>query len=63
MSDGTGLFGVLYEAGISTELLPLLIFIGVGAMIDFSPLLSQPRMVLLAPPDSSASSAPSSWPP
>jgi carboxybiotin decarboxylase len=47
MTDGTGLFGVLYRAGISTELFPLLIFIGVGAMIDFSPLLSQPRMVLL----------------
>lgn len=42
-----GLFTVLYNAGISTELFPLLIFIGVGAMIDFSPLLAQPRMVLL----------------
>lgn len=41
-----GLFTVLYDAGISTELFPLLIFIGVGAMIDFSPLLAQPRMVL-----------------
>jgi oxaloacetate decarboxylase beta subunit len=38
---------VLYKAGISTELFPLLIFIGVGAMIDFSPLLAQPKMVLL----------------
>jgi sodium ion-translocating decarboxylase beta subunit len=47
MSDGNGLFGVLYRAGISTELFPLLIFVGVGAMIDFSPLLSQPKMVLL----------------
>lgn len=42
-----GLFDVLYNAGISNELFPLLIFIGVGAMIDFSPLLSQPKMVLL----------------
>jgi oxaloacetate decarboxylase beta subunit len=41
-----GMFKVLYDAGISTELFPLLIFIGVGAMIDFSPLLAQPRMVL-----------------
>jgi oxaloacetate decarboxylase beta subunit len=40
-------FNVLYQAGISTEMFPLLIFIGVGAMIDFSPLLSQPKMVLL----------------
>jgi len=47
MTDGSGLFGVLYKAGISTELFPLLIFIGVGAMIDFSPLLSQPQLVLL----------------
>ena len=42
-----GMLGVLYDAGISTELFPLLIFIGVGAMIDFSPLLAQPKMVLL----------------
>ena len=47
MSDGDGLFAVLYKAGISTELFPLLIFIGVGAMIDFSPLLAMPQMVLL----------------
>lgn len=46
MSDG-GLFTVLYNAGIGNELFPLLIFIGVGAMIDFSPLLAMPRMVLL----------------
>ena len=42
-----GAMGVLYNAGISTELFPLLIFVGVGAMIDFSPLLAQPRMALL----------------
>jgi oxaloacetate decarboxylase beta subunit len=47
MTEEGGLFGVLYAAGIRTELFPLLIFVGVGAMIDFSPLLSQPRMVLL----------------
>ena len=46
MTEEMGLFGVLYKAGISTELFPLLIFIGVGAMIDFSPLLAQPQMVL-----------------
>ncbi len=43
----SGMMSVLYKAGISTELFPLLIFVGVGAMIDFSPLLAQPRMVLL----------------
>ncbi len=38
---------VIYDAGIKTELFPLLIFVGVGAMIDFRPLLAQPQMVLL----------------
>ena len=47
MTAAEGMMGVLYNAGIKTELFPLLIFVGVGAMIDFSPLLSQPRMVLL----------------
>lgn len=47
MTEGQGLFAVLYNAGIANELFPLLIFIGVGAMIDFSPLLAQPRMALL----------------
>jgi len=47
MTEPGGLFAVLYQAGISTELFPLLIFVGIGAMIDFSPLLSQPRLVLL----------------
>jgi len=47
MTEGGGLFAVLYRAGISTELFPLLIFVGVGAMIDFSPLLAQPSMVLM----------------
>jgi oxaloacetate decarboxylase beta subunit len=47
MTAAEGVMGVLYDAGIKTELFPLLIFIGVGAMIDFSPLLSQPHLVLL----------------
>lgn len=47
MTASEGMMGVLYDAGIKTELFPLLIFVGVGAMIDFSPLLAQPRMVLL----------------
>jgi oxaloacetate decarboxylase beta subunit len=47
MTAVEGVMGVLYDTGIKTELFPLLIFIGVGAMIDFSPLLSQPSMVLL----------------
>lgn len=47
MTAAEGMMGVLYQAGIATELFPLLIFIGVGAMIDFSPLLAQPKMALL----------------
>ena len=47
MTASEGMMGVLYKAGITTEIFPLLIFVGVGAMIDFSPLLAQPRMVLL----------------
>jgi sodium ion-translocating decarboxylase beta subunit len=42
-----GLFGVLKQAGIETELFPLLIFLGVGAMMDMRPLLSQPIFVLM----------------
>ncbi|MBI9048069.1 MAG: sodium ion-translocating decarboxylase subunit beta [Anaerolineaceae bacterium] len=47
MGTDHGVFKVIYDAGIKTELLPLLIFIGVGAMIDFRPLLSMPYTVLL----------------
>ena len=36
----------LYHAGIANELFPLLLFIGIGAMIDFGPLLSNPKMFL-----------------
>jgi oxaloacetate decarboxylase beta subunit len=46
MTAAEGMMGVLY-GGIKTEIFPLLIFIGVGAMIDFSPLLAQPKMALL----------------
>lgn len=42
-----GLAAFTYHAGITTELFPLLIFVGVGAMIDFSPLLAQPQSALL----------------
>ena len=42
-----GLLTVLYDAGIENELFPLLIFIGIGALTDFGPLLENPRMILL----------------
>ena len=41
-----GPFTVLFQAGIETELFPLLLFIGIGAMIDFGPLLSNPFLLL-----------------
>jgi oxaloacetate decarboxylase beta subunit len=42
-----GMLHVLYEAGVANELFPLLIFIGIGALTDFGPLLENPKMVLL----------------
>jgi len=40
-----GVFGFLYETTIANELLPVLIFIAVGAMIDFTPLFQTPSML------------------
>lgn len=42
-----GFLGVLREAGVANELFPLLIFVGIGAMTDFGPLLENPKMALL----------------
>ena len=42
-----GMLRILYNMGIGNELFPLLIFIGIGALTDFGPLLENPRMVLL----------------
>lgn len=44
--DTPGPFTVLFQAGIDTELFPLLLFIGIGAMIDFGPLLKKPFLLL-----------------
>lgn len=41
----TGALSVLFDAGIANELFPLLLFIGIGAMIDFGPLLSNPKLL------------------
>ncbi|MDR2656889.1 MAG: sodium ion-translocating decarboxylase subunit beta [Oscillospiraceae bacterium] len=40
-----GVLDELYAAGIANELFPLLLFIGIGAMIDFGPLLANPKML------------------
>jgi oxaloacetate decarboxylase beta subunit len=42
-----GMLGILYKAGITTELFPLFVFIAIGAMTDFGPLLEDPKMALL----------------
>ncbi len=41
-----GALDVLFKAGIANELFPLLLFIGIGAMIDFGPLLSNPKLMI-----------------
>ncbi|MBQ8148902.1 MAG: sodium ion-translocating decarboxylase subunit beta [Clostridia bacterium] len=45
LESGKGFLDVLFNAGIANELFPILIFIGVGAMIDFSPLMKDPSMM------------------
>ncbi|TNF89983.1 MAG: sodium ion-translocating decarboxylase subunit beta [Gammaproteobacteria bacterium] len=42
-----GLLGILYSAGIESGIFPLLIFMGVGAMTDFGPMLSRPSLMIL----------------
>ena len=44
--NSSGVLKILFETGIMTELFPLLIFICVGAMIDFRPLLQRPWMLI-----------------
>ncbi|HRN48362.1 MAG TPA: sodium ion-translocating decarboxylase subunit beta [Niabella sp.] len=41
-----GALSIFYEAGIATEIFPLLIFIAIGAMIDFTPLFKNPFLLL-----------------
>ena len=41
-----GVLNVLFDGGIANELFPLLLFIGIGAMIDFEPLLTNPKLML-----------------
>ena len=49
-ADGTmiseGPLSTLFDAGISNELFPLILFIGIGAMIDFGPVLSNPKLMI-----------------
>jgi len=46
-TEAGGLLHYVYEAGISTGIFPLIIFMGVGAMTDFGALIANPKMLLL----------------
>lgn len=41
-----GALSILYKAGIANELFPLILFIGIGAMIDFGPILANPKLMI-----------------
>ncbi len=47
MAGPHGFLGIIYEAGIHKGLFPLIIFMGVGAMTDFGPLIANPKTALL----------------
>jgi oxaloacetate decarboxylase beta subunit len=47
IATGNGLLALSYKVGIETGAFPLIIFMGVGAMTDFGPLLANPRTVFL----------------
>ena len=47
ISEVDGFLGIIYGLGVSNGLFPLLIFMGVGAMTDFGPLLANPKTALL----------------
>lgn len=47
MAEAGGLLDLLYQVGLPTSVFPLLIFMGVGAMTDFGPMLANPKTLLL----------------
>ena len=49
--EEVGVLTLLFDSGIANELFPLLLFIGIGAMIDFEPLLSNPKLFLFGAAD------------
>jgi len=42
-----GMLSIIYNAGVGNEFFPMLIFMGIGAMTDFGPLIANPKMALL----------------
>src|SRR5512139_809618 len=47
LMEKEGFLRIIYDMGIMTELFPLIIFVGIGAMTDFGPLLEDPKIFLL----------------
>jgi oxaloacetate decarboxylase beta subunit len=47
MGEGEGFLNIIYHAGVGNELFPLMIFIGIGAMTDFGPLIANPKTAIL----------------
>ncbi|MCF6330262.1 MAG: sodium ion-translocating decarboxylase subunit beta [Sulfurimonas sp.] len=47
IAGADGFLGIIYNMGLANEMFPILIFMGVGAMTDFGPLLSNPKTALL----------------
>jgi len=46
LMDPGGVLRVIYDAGVASEIFPVLIFLGIGAMTDFGPLFSDPKLLL-----------------
>ena len=47
MAEASGFLDNIFKVGIKTEVLPILVFMGIGAMSDFGPLIANPRVALL----------------
>lgn len=47
IAGAEGFLGIIYNMGVANGLFPLLIFMGVGAMTDFGPLMARPKLALL----------------
>ena len=47
LMDEGGFLRIIYDSGVLTEVFPLLIFVGIGAMTDFGPLMENPKIFLL----------------
>ena len=46
-NEGSGMLRIIYDAGVGNEFFPMLIFMGIGAMTDFGPLIANPKTALL----------------